>query len=437
MIILAPVLLASLLSSLSLQAPKLDAFAQLQAAVELPKPEARTTAALRLAKKKDISIVQWIEAMQNFGSFEPVDQGLHSYRVKIWLEDEKETRELMVFVPSDYDISKPSPLLLLLHGSGGEAKQMFPGWQRLAEQQGYLLLAPTDPKSFKGYSFTQRERDAALQALRWMRLKFNVDENRIHVHGVSRGGHLTWDLGLRHRDRFASLIPAIGGPTWIINEGRNNMRFIENLWDMPIRDLQGSKDDYRLLRNLRQCFAKLEALGNKNAHLIEFEDLGHNFRSDTVDWAGFIDNSERTPYPSRLIVRAASGSMARNSWIRVDKVDRNVKEIFQLTVNPGKWNALDESGKANFVQRLAESKTGRVQGEHGDVGFFKLTMSGVKRVSLLVPKEWVPENGKVKVKVNKRTKTVKPIASRQVLILDFVERFDRSFLPVYEIPVTQ
>ncbi len=409
--------------------------ARLLQAVELPTAEGRSLAALRLAKLRDVPIEQWIECMEAFGTFDPVESGRHSYRVKLWVEGQKISRQIECYIPPGYDPAEPSPLLLLLHESNASGSQMFRPWQRLAEQQGYLLLAPTDPEAIKGYSFSQRERDMTLEALRWMRLHFNVDENRIHVHGVSRGGHMTWDLGLRHRDRFASLIPALGSPTGEIDEGRNNMRYTENLWDMPIRDLQGSKDDSGLLRNLRRCFGRLSALGNSNAHLVEFEDLGHSFRADTIDWAGFLDNSERTPYPERLLVRVARSSPARNAWLRVDKVAPDIRETFPLRVKPKIWNAMDAGQKARYVQDLVDTRTGQVNAERKEDGSFQIELDGVEQVSLMLPMQWIPKDGKIAISTGKRTKSLSARASKRVLLLDFVEHFDRTVLPVCEVVV--
>ncbi len=414
---------------------KVDHPKRLREAVMLSSPEARSQAAKRLAQDRNVDLDQWLECMATFGTFPSGKKGRLSLQAKLWVDGKSITRNMELFVPSAYDPAQPMSLMFLLHGSGGTGLQMLPGWERLAEQQGYLLLAPTALNSDRGYSFTQAERDTALEALRWMRLRYNVDENHIHVHGVSRGGHLTWDLGLRHRDRFASLIPAIGGPTWIIEEGRNNMRYMENLWDMPIRDLQGSRDDFRMLRNLRRAFERLEAVGNINAHLVEFEDLGHNFRTDTIDWAGFVENSDRTPLPGKLMVRAARGDNQRTSWIRVDRVDRSVREVFPLTVRPAAWNALDEAGKARFVLDSADSNTGQVTAERSDDGSFKIEMDGIKQVSLLLPKEWIPEGRKVLVSAGRGNKKLTARISKQVLLQDFVERFDRQFLPVAAIAV--
>ncbi|MBL4771140.1 MAG: hypothetical protein JKY61_08365 [Planctomycetes bacterium] len=435
MFALAYALLASSICSLQSPAAAKDLPLRLREAVELPSAKERANAAIRLSKIRDVPIERWLKWMQEFGEFAQVDSGQHTFRSQLWVADRQISRSLEVYVPSDYETTRPSPLLVLLHGSGSNGKQMLPNWKRLAEQQGYLLLAPTALNSSKGYSFSQLERDTTMQALRWMRLHFNVDEDRIHLHGVSRGGHLTWDLGLRNRDHFASLIPAIGGPTWVIEEGRNNMRFMENLWDMPIRDLQGSQDDDRLLRNLRKSFERLEAAGNSNAHLKEFEDLGHSFRADTVDWAGFIDNSVRPALPNKLLVKAAHGDNERNSWLRIDRVTKEVREIVPLKVKASKWRALDEAGKALHVQDLADASTCQVIAERTADGNFNLSMRQVKQATLMLPMEWVKGRKTISVTVEKRTQNLRIKPSAKILLLDFVERFDRNFLPICEVKV--
>ena len=65
-----------------------------------------------------------------------------------------------------------------------------------------VVVAPSEAGPNDGYAFSERERLAALAALRWARLELNVDEDRIFATGVSRGGHLSWDLARRSTDRL-------------------------------------------------------------------------------------------------------------------------------------------------------------------------------------------------------------------------------------------
>lgn len=303
----------------------------------LPTLKKRQSAIKALIKRREISLDQWLEIMQQLNPAMGVEAGTQTHRP--WLELDGRLREtdLVVYVPSSYQGSTPTPLLLLLHGSGGNGASMVAQWRGFAEQNGYLLCAPTDPESGAGYAFTQKERDSGMEALRWMRTHFYLDSNRVHLHGVSRGGHMAWDLAARFPDYFATLVPAIGGPTWVVNEGRNNMRLVENLWATPIRDLQGSQDDARLLKNLHLSFERIHAAGNEDAELIEFPELGHSYRTDKVDWIEFFTTRSRTPFPATLRFRTARKKNSRMSWMQVQQLSKGMAETFPIEVDSKKW----------------------------------------------------------------------------------------------------
>ncbi|MFK5955376.1 MAG: hypothetical protein QM477_02915 [Planctomycetota bacterium] len=407
----------------------------LHEAVSFSKPKERAAAAKRLIKLRGVSLHQWLEIMHDFGSFDTAEAGAHGEKIAAWVDSKKVELQIDYFVPSSYAPSKPAPLLMLLHGSGGTGAGMLRSWMRFAEQHGFLLLAPTDPKSQQGYAFTQRERDEGLEALRWMRLHYNVDENQVHLHGVSRGGHMAWDLGVRHSDQFASLVPAIGGPTWIVSGGRNNIRLVENLFLTPIRQLQGSQDDPRLLRNLRLSFERIRAAGNDDAMLIEFPDLGHSFRTDTVDWGEFFSSHPRNPLPQKISYSTARKHNPRRSWLWVERLDKAMDETFLIKVDPKEWQRMDTNKRANYIQNLADEQTSRIMVERTDTGTFVLQAFGVKKCSLMLPQEWIGEDNKVTVTVADKTSQLKAKPSRKVLLNDFVERFDRTFLPVAEVRI--
>lgn len=405
---------------------------RLHQAVSLPTAKARAKAAKALAKDREISLEDWLGVMQDFGLFEEKEAGLQVVQVPLQVDGESENTELVLYVPKSYQPGRAWPLLLLLHGSGGDGMGMVRNWQAFAEKHGYLLLAPTDPESGKGYAFRERERQAALGALRWMRLQHHVDEDRIHVHGVSRGGHMAWDLGTRYPDYFASLVPAIGGPTWTLAKGRNNLRMVENLHRTPIRDLQGAQDDAHLLRNLRQAFARLNAVGNDQALLFEFPDLGHSFRTDVVPWPDFFNACQREPWPKRILYRQAREDQARAAWVRIDRFDKLVKEHFRIEAPP-KWAGMSDFERAAYIQELADDRTAKLEAIRAEDGSFALNAFGISRLSLYLPLEWIPKDGTLHVVVNGEARKLKAKPSKSTLLLGFVERFDRRVLPVAEV----
>jgi len=407
---------------------------RLHEAVSLPTAKARANAAKALARDREISLEDWLVLMQDFGAFPEVETGLQTVDVPLQIDGKVEDTELVLYLPSTYHAEKPWPLLLLLHGSGGNGMGMARTWQAFAEKHGYVLLAPTDPESGKGYAFRERERQAALGALRWMRLHYHLDENRIHVHGVSRGGHMAWDLGTRFPDLFASMVPAIGGPTWTLAKGRNNLRMVENLHRMPIRDLQGAQDDAHLLRNLRQAFARLKAVGNHQALLFEFPELGHSFRTDVVPWPDFFDACVRDPWPDKILYRQARKDQPRANWVRIERFDKTVEEHFRMEAPP-KWASMTDFERAAFIQELADERTAKLEATRQSDGSIEVVSEGISRLMLYLPLDWIPEDGTLSIRVNGEARKLKVKTSKSTLLLDFVERFDRTSLPVAEVSI--
>ncbi|MCP4092700.1 MAG: hypothetical protein GY747_04555 [Planctomycetes bacterium] len=409
--------------------------AALLEAVRQPTQKLRFKAVTQLVKRRDISLEDWQQAMQSLNTATEVESGVHRYNPELELDGQLIATELVVFIPTTYHGEKATPLLLLLHGSGGDGQAMISRWRSFAESNGYLLCAPTDPDSGGGYAFTAKERDSGMGALRWMRSHFFVDSSRVHMHGSSRGGHMAWDLGTRYPDHFATMVPAIGGPTWVINGGRNNMRLVENLWDTPIRDLQGSQDDARLVRNLRSSLERIRAAGNEDAELIEFEDLGHSYRIDSVDWVEFFNNRSRDPLPHTLKYRTARKDNPRVYWMKVTQLEKGKEEVFPIRVDGKKWDKWDDQQKSDFIQSEADDRTAEISAERKPDGTLVLSSNTVAKVDLLIPLEWISTKGKVALRYSGKSKPLKATASKKVLLSDFVERLDRKFLPVAKISV--
>jgi pimeloyl-ACP methyl ester carboxylesterase len=274
-----------------------------------------------------------------------------------------------------------------------------------------------------------------MAAVRWARRRFHVDENRIHVTGVSRGAHLAWDIGLRHADRWASLCPMAGGPRLAPEQGQNNLRFLENAVHLSIRDLQGLQDDPDMLFNLRLAFAKLKALGAVDIDYLTFPDLGHAFRMDAVDWKAFFLQARRNPLPARVVRQCATEAEGRAFWAEVLDLDPRIREEFVPRVEAEKWNGMDEDGRKEYVAALVEHGTARLEIHMRAPGVFEAKTFRVKRFRILLTPQMIGPDGQVTVTWNGKVVTKKPPRSRQVLAAEFAEHFDRSFLPVAEMMV--
>jgi len=425
---LAPLLLAA-----AAAAAPLDG---LDAAVDQPDAAARRKAALALAQRDDVELDALLAALRGFAPRKAREgAGTRDEEVACDAGGRTLTLSVTVHVPEGLDPARPAPLLLALHGAGGDGRQEAARWRDVADALGMLVLAPTEGAGNEGYRFSVEERAEALAALRWARRHFNVDENRVHVTGVSRGGHLTWDLALRHPDLFASLAPMIGGPRLDPSHGQNNLRFAENVAHLPIRDLQGEEDDPRLLFNLRLLFARLQKAGATDARLLTFPGLGHDFDFGAVDWRAFFPAAQRDPRPARVVRLCADAREGRAFWAEITKTAGNIREDVVPKVRAAEWNALDDAGRRRFMEEEAEKRTARLEAEMVAPGEFVVKSEGVRAFRLLLDAEMFDPGAPVKVTWNGRvrTRTLKP--SKAVALTDFVERFDRTFLPVTEFKV--
>jgi dienelactone hydrolase len=393
----------------------------LAAAVDRPDVASRRAAATELAGRKDATVEDWCRAIE---SLRPRPPG-----------EVPQPSEYRCFVPRSLDPTKPAPLLLAFHGTGGAGEDVEPMWRATAEALGMLVLAPSETGANEGYAFSARERDAALAELRWMRRNHDVDENRIYATGISRGGHLAWDLALRHPDLFAAIAPMIGGPRFQLDHGQNNLRFLENVVNLPIRDLQGSKDDPGLVANLRLAFARLAKLKAVDAKFLEFPELGHAFDFGAVDWLAFFGAARRNPAPERVVRVAARTDEARAFWVEITKLDKDVAEDIVPKIVASTWNGLDEGGRRKLLEEEVEKRTARLEVRMTGVGRFAATGEHVAAFRLLLTASMFDPTKPVQVLFGGKLVEKKVKVDARVLLGDFVERLDRSFLPVASIDV--
>lgn len=400
---------------------------ELAEAVDLGTPGLRRTRALELSRRW--SVHQLTAAMADFGDFDAVETGLRNERASLRVGKKTEDTELYVYVPESYDPTRPAPLIVSFHGTGGSGRGMHAMWRTTADVHGALVLAPTEAGPNEGYRFSERERLAALAALRWMRRHYNIDEERIFATGISRGGHLAWDLAVRYPDVFCAIAPMIGSPRISLNRGQNNFRYLENIARLPIRDLQGSKDDPAMVFSVRLAVDMLRDYGAVDCELIEFAELGHSFEFNAVDWGEWL-GSVRRARPDGIVLRCAQVKDARAFWIEATRTTKDIQENFTPKIPAGEWSRLDETGRRKRLVTEALNRTGRLEVWMHSPGRFEAKAEGIDRFRILLTPGMFDEREAVEVAFGGKTRKKRLRADPKVLLLEFVERFDRRFLPV-------
>jgi predicted esterase len=127
-----------------------------------------------------------------------VDQTLQPYRI---------------LIPEQYNAGKAAPLMIALHGMGGDENSMFDGYdgalKREAERVGFVVACPKGRDSASMYRGSA-EQDV-LDVLAEVRRDYKIDSNRIYLMGHSMGAYGTWSVAMAHPGIFAALGPISGG----------------------------------------------------------------------------------------------------------------------------------------------------------------------------------------------------------------------------------
>jgi polyhydroxybutyrate depolymerase len=125
-----------------------------------------------------------------------------------------EKREYLLYVPRSYDRSRPTPLVISLHGAGGWPVQQMnlSEWNRLAEREGFLVVYPSGADSAGPRIWRVSEGPDLTADVRFisdlidnLETAYNIDRQRIYANGFSNGGGMSFVLSCTLSDRIAAV----------------------------------------------------------------------------------------------------------------------------------------------------------------------------------------------------------------------------------------
>ncbi|MFL5638949.1 MAG: alpha/beta hydrolase family esterase [Gemmatimonadaceae bacterium] len=125
-----------------------------------------------------------------------------------------EKREYLLYVPTSYDRSKPTPLVISMHGAGlwGASQRDISRWNELADNKGFIVVYPSGLGG-KGVRVWRAELgDDLMKDVRFiselidtLSASYNIDSRRIYANGISNGGGMSFALSCTLSDRIAAV----------------------------------------------------------------------------------------------------------------------------------------------------------------------------------------------------------------------------------------
>ena len=125
-----------------------------------------------------------------------------------------EKREYVLYVPSSYDRSRPTPLVISMHGAGlwGAAQRDISRWNELADRKGFIVVYPSGfggngVRIWRAEPGDDLKKDVRFisDLIDTLSVGYNIDSTRIYANGLSNGGGMSFALSCTLSNRIAAV----------------------------------------------------------------------------------------------------------------------------------------------------------------------------------------------------------------------------------------
>jgi poly(3-hydroxybutyrate) depolymerase len=235
-----------------------------------------------------------------------------------------------VYIPKNYDPNKMYPLVVMLHGAGSnhrlalrrvfgksnangendvEASLYFPEWADVE----YIVASPY-ARGTMGYQGVA-EKDV-WDVLADVKKRFNIDEDRTYLTGLSMGGGGTLWIGLTRPDVWAAMAPVCPAPP------AGTEIYQPNALNVPMHFFHGDNDQAVNVGVSRIWVENLKKSGT-NVTYQEYPGVGHdswvNAYKDEFIFSWF-KQFKRNPFPDRVRFATAQYKYNKAYWVELDQI---------------------------------------------------------------------------------------------------------------------
>ena len=180
--------------------------------------------------------------------------------------DDGELVPFRIYIPEDRDLSKTYPLVIALHGAGGDENSFMDRYDGLfkanARERGYYVVAVNG----RGGAYRGRSEQDTLDVLDIVQHVFPVEKDRTYLTGHSMGGGGTIRIGFDHPERFAALAAIAGF---------GNADQLAKAKDMPLLLTQGDQDQLVPVTSARAFYQRARELGMPEVKYVEMAGVDH------------------------------------------------------------------------------------------------------------------------------------------------------------------
>jgi poly(3-hydroxybutyrate) depolymerase len=273
----------------------------------------------------------WIEALA--AGRDPFQERKGLFEKAFYSRVDGSLQPYTVFVPKDYDGKSAWPLLLLLHGSGGDqweitqaaanldGRSVFRGALEEKEQEPRFLLCAPLARGPSGYE--QIAEVDVLQTLEEVQRDYRVDPDRVYALGWSMGGAGSFLMATRFPDRFAAVMPIAGS---MDTELIANARYVP-CWNFhELGDREVSPGFTNVAESAYHSLGLPYHAGIRDAAFVwsPWSDhwVGYRMSGSLNEIEGILGTYRRNRFPKEVTLISTELRHNRAYWVRVDSFER-------------------------------------------------------------------------------------------------------------------
>lgn len=222
-------------------------------------------------------------------------------------------RHYTLSIPAAYDQKKSWPLIISLHGAGGNGNDEYKWlWSAHAKKWNGFVASPSGEPA--GAQWFPEQEEFVLAVYKDVINTFNVNTNCVYIHGFSNGGNGAWFYSICYPWLFGAGCSRSGGCT--------APEDLANLLNVGMYITHGEKDTVIPCEHDRECAQTLKKLGYDYVY-VEVPGGGHDpFVDKTPKIIEYFNKHPRNPWPKKIVFLSKGDKLARAYWIEASKTSR-------------------------------------------------------------------------------------------------------------------
>jgi len=287
----------------------------------------------------------------------------------------------IVDVPADYDPATPIQLRVQLHGGVGRPSPNPPArgdkpsglsTPNRIEGERQIYLHPSGWSAAQWWD--EEQVDNILRAVDVLKRKYNIDESRIYITGISDGGTGVYYMALKEPTLWSSYLPLNGSIAVIRSpqNGADGEMYGNNLANAPLYIVNGEMDNLYPVYAVEPHIKWFQSMGVPFVFRPQ-AGAGHNtawWPTEREPYEKFVREHPRVAHPATLSWETERiAKFNRNRWLLINELRRDASRETDLK-DRGFFQHTKLSGRVD-VTRSGNAFDAKVR----DVASFTLLLS--------------------------------------------------------------